>query len=55
MNSWVKLLEAFREGWFPDYNYGLTLRFIIGACQAPVERKIEKSEEDRIDENSIIF
>lgn len=41
MNSWIKVLKAFRNGAFSDYNYGLTPRFIIGACQVPIGKKFD--------------
>ena len=44
MNDWLKILEAFRDGKFPKYYYGLTLRFIIGGCQIPIGKKFETSE-----------
>jgi len=46
MNSytWLKILEAFREGKFPNYYYGLTFRFILGACQSPIGKKFETRE-----------
>ena len=44
MNDWLKILEAFREGKFPKYYYGLTPRFIIGGCQIPVGEKFETRE-----------
>ncbi|WP_138993384.1 hypothetical protein [Larkinella sp. C7] len=44
MNDWLKILEAFREGKFPDYYYGLTPRFIIGVCQIPIGKKFDKRE-----------
>jgi hypothetical protein len=44
MNNWLKILVAFREGKFPQYYYGLTLRFIIGACQIPIGKVFESKE-----------
>jgi hypothetical protein len=44
MNDWLKILEAFRDGKFPDYFYGLTPRFIIGACQIPIGKQFDSSE-----------
>jgi hypothetical protein len=44
MNEWLKILEAFRDGKFPDYYYGLTPRFIIGVCQTPIGKRFESSE-----------
>jgi len=44
MNQWLKILEAFKEGKFPQYYYGLTPRFIIGACQIPIGKKFENKE-----------
>ncbi|HMT55193.1 MAG TPA: hypothetical protein PKD16_19455 [Saprospiraceae bacterium] len=44
MNSWVKILEGFRNGAFPNYNYGLTPRFILGVCQIPIGQKIESEQ-----------
>lgn len=44
MNDWLKILEAFRDGKFPKYYYGLTLRFIIGGCQIPIGKKFETKE-----------
>lgn len=45
MNSWFKLLYAFKEQKFPNYFYGLSPRFIVGACQIPMGSKIENAEE----------
>jgi hypothetical protein len=39
MNQWLKILEAFDKGRFLNYYYGLTPRFIIGACQIPIGEK----------------
>lgn len=44
MNHWLKILEAYQEGKFPNYFYGLTPRFIIGACQIPIGKKFETEE-----------
>ena len=44
MKHWLKILEAFRDGKFPNYFYGLTPRFIIGACQNPVGKKFESRD-----------
>ena len=40
MNDWSKLLLAFRDGKFPEYDYGLTPRFVVGACQIPIGAKL---------------
>lgn len=45
MNSWIKILQAFRNGYFPWYDYGLTLRFILGVCQIPIGKKFETAEQ----------
>lgn len=44
MNHWLKLLQALKNGKFPYYDFGLTPRFIIGACQIPIGEKIETKE-----------
>lgn len=44
MNSWLKILEALDEGKFHNYFHGLTPRFLIGACQIPIGKKIETKE-----------
>lgn len=44
MNDWTKVLEAYLNGKFPEYFYGFTLRFIIGACQVPIGKKFESNE-----------
>ena len=44
MNDWLKILEAYRDGKFPNYFYGLTPRFIIGACQSPIGKKFETKD-----------
>lgn len=44
MNDWLKILEAFRDGKFPNYFYGLTPRFIIGVCQIPIGKQFESNE-----------
>ncbi|MBK7958877.1 MAG: hypothetical protein IPK03_12715 [Bacteroidetes bacterium] len=36
MNRWIKILEANREAKFPMWDFGLSPRFIIGACQIPI-------------------
>jgi hypothetical protein len=41
---WLKILEAFRNGEFPNYYFGLTPRFIIGCCQLPIGKKFESEE-----------
>lgn len=41
MNDWSKVLLACKRGMFPNYYYGLTIRFIVGACQTPIGRKFE--------------
>ena len=44
MNDWLKILEAFREGKFSNYYYGLTPRFIIGASQIPIGKIFDTKE-----------
>lgn len=44
MNCWIKVLESFRNGAFPEYNYGLTPRFILGVCQIPIGKKFKTEE-----------
>lgn len=44
MNSWVDLLLAFRADKFPEYNYGLTPKLIVGACQIPIAKKFTNKE-----------
>ncbi len=44
MNHWLKILEAFRDGKFPNYYYGLTPRFIIGGCQIPIGKKFDTED-----------
>ncbi len=44
MNSWYKILLGFKSGYFPNYEYGLTPRFIVGACQIPIRKKFETPE-----------
>jgi hypothetical protein len=44
MNHWLKILEAFKAGKFTNYWYGLTPRFIIGACQTPIGAKFATSD-----------
>lgn len=44
MNDWLRILEAFRDGKFPRYYYGLTLRFIIGGCQIPIGKIFDSRE-----------
>lgn len=44
MNSWLKILQAFRDGQFPQYYYGLTPRFLVGAIQIPIGRKFDTPE-----------
>jgi len=48
MNDWTTLLIAFLHGKFPDYDYGLTLRFIVGACQNPIGSRITTPQDGRI-------
>ena len=48
MNDWSKLLLAFLHGKFPQYDYGLTLRFIVGACQIPIGTKFESPEDAKL-------
>lgn len=48
MNDWTRLLIAFLHGKFPEYDYGLTLRFIVGACQNPIDSKFKTPEDARI-------
>ena len=45
MNDWLKLLEAFRDGEFYMYDYGLTPRFIVGGCQIPIGKKFDTEAE----------
>jgi hypothetical protein len=44
MNDWLRILEALKDGKFPDYDYGLTLRFIVGGCQIPIGKKFETED-----------
>jgi len=44
MNDWLKILEAYRDGKFPNYYFGLTPRFIIGASQIPIGKKFATRE-----------
>jgi hypothetical protein len=39
MSIWFKVLAAFRNGKFPNLNYGLTPRFLAGASQIPIGMK----------------
>jgi hypothetical protein len=54
MNDWLKILLAFGDGEFYMYDYGLTLRFIVGGCQIPIEKKFE-TEEEAYDTTKQIF
>lgn len=42
--KWLKILLAFRDSAFPDYNYGLTPRFVLGASQNPIGNKFESEQ-----------
>jgi len=55
MNNWVKILEGFRNGAFPDYNYGLTLRFIFGVCQIPTGKKFETEENAKFESQKMFY
>lgn len=44
MNNWLTILQAFREGEFPQYYYGLTPRFLIGATQIPIGQQFDTPE-----------
>lgn len=56
MNSWIEILLAHKNGVFPEYDYGLTPRFIIGACQIPIgktfnnENMVKKATEQMFKE-----
>jgi hypothetical protein len=39
--NWEKILLAFRDDAFSNYYFGLTPRFILGACQNPIGKKFE--------------
>jgi hypothetical protein len=44
MNNWVEILQAFKNGKFDKYYYGLTPRFIVGACQVPIGSKFKNGQ-----------
>jgi hypothetical protein len=48
MNDWTRLLLAFLHGKFPEYDYGLTLRFIVGACQNPIGSKFKTLDDAKV-------
>jgi len=48
MNDWTIVLKACEEGMFDKYYNGLTIRFIVGACQIPIGQQFETPEKARI-------
>lgn len=41
MICWVDILQAYKDGKFERYYYGLTPKLIVGACQNPMESSFE--------------
>ena len=52
--DWKEILEAFREGLFYNYDFGLSLGLIVGGCQEPVGQAIT-DEKLAIEETKQIF
>lgn len=54
MKSWIKILKGYRDGQFPQYHYGLTLKLIVGGCQMPIQSRFN-SEKDAYESTKEIF